>query len=108
MEVIVKVPYVAKAHEDMGRFSPDAKSFLWARVRAFSSNALVERGALIRLGSFVSGIGIAPYPGPNRAHLDVWALTDFTEWRYTAWDTLVESNEVDFRGITSGFRGRES
>ena len=98
IEVIAKIPFRANAHSDIDRLCPDSKSFVWARVRAFTSNALVERGTVIRLGTFVSGIGVASYNGSNRAHLDVWTPTDTVEWRFTAWDTLIESHEVDHLG----------
>ena len=96
----MKIPFQDDAHADLDRVSPDAKSFIWARVRAFTLNALVERGTAIRMGAFVSGIGVESYNGSNRAHLDVWAVTDFLEWRYTAWGTLIESHEVDIMGGT--------
>ena len=102
IEVVVKIPFRANVHADLDRLNPDAKSFIWARVRAFTSNALVARGTVIRLGTFVSGIGVACYNGSNRAHLDVWTVTDCLEWRYTAWDTLIESHEVDIWGHLLG------
>lgn len=93
---------MAGAHADLDRLNLDARSFIWALVRAFTPDALVERGAEARLVAFVSGNGAASYNGPNRAHLDVSALTDCLEWRYTEWGTLIESHEADIRGHPSG------
>ena len=102
IEVVAKIPFQADAHADLDRLNPDAKSFVWGRVRAFTPNALAEWGTVVRLGACVSGIGAASYNGPNRAHLDVWTVTDCLDWRYTAWGTLIESHEVDIRGHVLG------
>ena len=79
---------------DMNLLNPDANGFLWARVRAFASNAMVSRGTPLRLGSFIAGLDVAPYNGSNRAHLDAWSMTDPMEWRLAGWGTLIESHEL--------------
>ena len=57
---MAKLPYVADDHDHPDAvFGPDVRSFLWALIGEFSSNALAPRGAIIRIGSFVSGIAVA-------------------------------------------------
>ena len=74
--------------------NPDARGFLWAKVRCFSSNCLLVGPTEIRLGSFITGVATASYNGSNRAILDVWPPTDVMEWRFTAFDTLIQADEV--------------
>ena len=93
MEVVAKPPYWADCRaNEVG--NPEFRSFMWAKIRCFTSNMLVNNAVSIRLGSFVAGIAIATYNGTNRAVLDVWGPADIFEWRFTSWPTLIDPDEL--------------
>ena len=95
MEVIAKIPYVATVH--LGDpFNPDSRSFSWAKIRFFTSNSISTQPTALRIGSFIARIAMATHDGPNRAALDAWPPADINEWRFAAWETLIDTNEVGF------------
>ena len=78
-EVIVRLPFLADGQNVR---SPDFMSWIYVKILAYSSNALLTGRTGVRLGTFVSGIATANYNGKGRAQLDAWSpITDFTEWR---------------------------
>ena len=81
-EVIVRIPYLA---DGMPARTPDLMSWIYVKVLAYSSSALIDGRTAVALGSFVAGIVVANYNGKGRATLDAWQIvTDLSAWRATA------------------------
>ena len=81
-EVISRTPYLA---DGMTARAPDLMSWIYVKVPAYSSNALLCGRTGFALGSFFTGIVVANYNGKGRATLDDWQLvTDLSEWRAVA------------------------
>ena len=69
-EVICRFPYRIK---DFGSGEAES-SWLFARLRAYSSNALICSSITVRIGSIVTGVVTACYSGNSRAYLDSWSV----------------------------------
>ena len=71
-EIIAKFPYRIEG------FGPSEaeRSWFFARIAAFSSNALLCDAAELHLGSTITGVVSANYSGCGRAQLDSWSIVN--------------------------------
>ena len=74
------------------------QSWIFARVRAYSSNCLTCSSDVIRLGSIVTGAMTAGYNGNGRAYLDARStVTDgFEEWGEFSPHTMLRPSDFTF------------
>ena len=82
-------------------------SWIFARIRAYSPNALIVDNSPIRLGSILTGVLTASYGGNGRANLDSrGVVTDgylpicffcFTELFYFGAVSTISENGRNFR-----------
>ena len=93
-EVITRIPFLPDGFTDR---SPHLMSWLFVKVLAYSSNALISDKTEIGLGTFVSGIVTANYNGRGRATLDAWqVVTDLSGWRAVAPETFPDKPSYDW------------
>ena len=93
-EVIVRIPFLAEGSKQR---TPEFMSWIYVKILAYSSNALICCRTGIRLGTFVTGIVTANYNGKGRAQLDAWSpVTDFYEWRALSADTFPDGLSYDW------------
>ena len=93
-EVITRICYLPDGQTVR---EPDRVSWIYVRVLAYSSNALICGKQGVALGSFVTGITTANYNGKGRATLDAWqVITDLGEWRRVSLETMTDVASYDW------------
>ena len=93
-EIIARLCYLP---DGQTKREPEWMSWLYVKVLAYSSNALLCGRTGIALGSFVTGIVTANYNGKGRATLDAWqVISDFTEWRRVSLETMTDPSCYDW------------
>ena len=92
-EVIGRMIFTASGHP----VEPASLGWIWVKVLAYSTNALINSRTTIALGIFVSGVLVASYSGSGRASLDSWqVVTDFDEWRMVSPGTFPDNGSYDW------------
>ena len=101
MEVVLKTPFAptgCAAHP-----GPADISYILAKVRAYSTNALIARSVPIAIGDPVVGVLTAAYNGSSRAILDVWRPVVPSDWALLSHETFAASNKTDFEDWAVGW-----
>lgn len=92
-EIVCRFPYRIR---DFGNTDAE-QSWIFARVRAYSSNCLLCDSAALTLGCIVTGVVTANYGGNGRAVLDAWSIvSDFSEWKEFSPDTILRPSDINF------------
>ena len=93
-EVITRICFLPDGQPNRDQ---DRLSWMYVRVLAYSSNALICGQTGIALGSFVTGVLTANYNGRGRATLDAWEIvTDFSAWRMVSPETIPDYSCYDW------------
>ena len=92
-EVIGRAISTAPGHP----VEPASLGWIWVKVLAYSTNALINSRTTITLGTFVSGILAANYSGSGRANSDSWqVIADFDELRMVSPGTFPDNGSYDW------------
>ena len=76
----------------MGRAAAEAKSYVFATVRTYSSCAAMVYSASLMLCDAIVGYVGANYSGRGLVQLEAWKMADFADWQITSPDAMFKGD----------------